>query len=75
MNVPRLLMALALGSLGGWIGSNVVYRNHNMFNKHDPLHRTMQERTPDNEWKWWVGLCTGGFVGMTLPYLRKPDRP
>ncbi len=74
MIIRRFLLALVLGILGAWIGSDAVYRNHNPINKNDPLHRTEQKRTPENEWKWWVGVFAGGFIGLSLPFLSVPDR-
>lgn len=71
----RILLALALALAGAWIGSRVVYVNHNPLYRHlDPAHGTVQERTADNAWKWWVGLLTGAFIGAALPFLEPKRR-
>ena len=50
MSVPRLLLAIVLGGVGGWIGTNLAYVNHNPLYDGDPVNGTVQTRTADNAW-------------------------
>lgn len=74
MTIPRLLLVLVLGGVGGWIGTNLVYVNHNPLYDSDPINGTVQTRTPDNAWKWWAGLAAGAFIGASMPFWNRDRR-
>jgi hypothetical protein len=69
--IAKLLLALVLGIAGGWLGTQVVYVRHNPLYKRDPSNGTTQQQTPDNAWKWWVGLAVGAFLGAAVPFWKR----